>query len=67
MTTLSGFAALPTRDIDIVRLVAGGLSDEKIAGRLYVDEATVQARIAAIMEQVDVTQRTHLGILYLEC
>ena len=57
---------LTTRERDIVRLVAQGMTNKEIAGQLFLGEGTVRNKILAIMEKLDVSNRTQLGVAYCE-
>jgi len=55
---------LTGREQDITRLVAQGLTNKEIAERLFLSEGTVRNNIVVIMEKLDVTNRTQLGMMY---
>ncbi|MCL2827928.1 MAG: response regulator transcription factor [Oscillospiraceae bacterium] len=55
---------LTQRERDIARLVAQGLTNKEIAEQLFLSEGTVRNNIVVIMENLDVTNRTQLGIAY---
>ena len=55
---------LTPREQDIARLVAQGMSNKEIAAALYLSEGTVRNNIVVIMEKLQVTNRTQLGIAY---
>ena len=57
---------LTPRERDIARLVAQGLSNKEIAEQLFLSEGTVRNNIVTIMEKLDVTNRTQLGIAYYQ-
>ena len=56
--------ALTQRELDIVRLVAQGLTNKEIATQLFLSEGTVRNNIVTIMEKLDVKNRTQLGMVY---
>ncbi|MCL2286028.1 MAG: response regulator transcription factor [Firmicutes bacterium] len=56
--------ALTSREHDIARLVAQGLTNKEIAETLFLSEGTVRNNIVVIMEKLDVTNRTQLGMAY---
>jgi len=58
--------SLSTRERDITRLVAQGLTNKEIANQLFLSEGTVRNKILMIMEKLDVNNRTQLGIAYYE-
>ena len=55
---------LTTRERDIARLVAQGLTNKEIASQLFLSEGTVRNNIVVIMEKLGVTNRTQLGMAY---
>jgi len=57
---------LTPRERDIARLVAQGLTNKEIAAQLFLSEGTVRNNIVVIMEKLDVTNRTQLGIVYYQ-
>lgn len=54
---------LTMREIEVVQLVADGLSNETIAKRLFLSPRTVQSHVANAMKKTDCTNRTELGVL----
>ena len=57
--------SLTPREHDIARLVAQGLANKEIAEQLFLSEGTVRNNIVVIMEKLVVTNRTQLGMSYL--
>jgi len=55
---------LTPREHDIARLVAQGLSNKEIAAELFLGEGTVRNNLVIIMEKMEVSNRTQLGINY---
>jgi DNA-binding NarL/FixJ family response regulator len=54
---------LTERQRQVAELVAQGLSNEEIAGRLFLSPATIKSHLAAVMRRLDVRTRTQLAIL----
>ncbi|OMQ16269.1 helix-turn-helix transcriptional regulator [Modestobacter sp. VKM Ac-2676] len=54
---------LTERQREVAALVAQGLSNEEIAGRLFLSSATVKSHLTAVMRRLDVRTRTQLAIL----
>ena len=54
---------LTERQRDVAELVAQGLSNEEIAGRLFLSLATVKSHVTAVMRRLEVRTRTQLAIL----
>ena len=55
-------AHLTPRELDIVRLVAGGLSNRKIAAELHVSTETVRTHLKRIFARTDLSDRTQLAV-----
>jgi DNA-binding CsgD family transcriptional regulator len=56
---------LTWREIEVVQLVAEGLSNDQIAKRLFVSPRTVQSHVANAMRKTSCANRTELGVLAL--
>jgi len=56
--------SLTPRERDIARLIAQGLPNKEIAANLFLSEGTVRNNIVVIMEKLNVTNRTQLGMAY---
>jgi DNA-binding NarL/FixJ family response regulator len=54
---------LTERQRDVATLVAEGLSNEEVAGRLFLSPATVKSHLSAVMRRLDIRTRTQLAIL----
>jgi DNA-binding NarL/FixJ family response regulator len=48
---------LTRREVEVLKLVAGGLTDAQIAGTLFLSRNTVHAHIHSIYSKLDVTNR----------
>lgn len=57
---------LSPREVEVLRLVARGLSNQQIAARLVVSEATVKTHLQRIFAKLGVTDRTRAATLALE-
>jgi DNA-binding NarL/FixJ family response regulator len=57
------FAELTTREREVVELVAGGLSNAEIGGRLGLAEKTVKHYMTAILAKVEVGSRVELALM----
>jgi len=51
-------AGLSERELDVLGLLAGGLSNQQIAERLYVSANTVKSHLKSIFAKLDVESRT---------
>jgi len=49
---------LSEREIEILRLIAAGLSNKTIAGRLFLAESTIKSHINHIYTKLDISSRT---------
>lgn len=54
--------ALAEREIEILRLVAQGLSNREIAQRLFLAEGTVKNYVTAILQKIGVRDRTQAAL-----
>jgi DNA-binding NarL/FixJ family response regulator len=54
----SGPDDLTAREIEVLRLVAGGLRNHEIAAQLTLSTNTVQAHLRSIYNKLDVTSRS---------
>jgi len=55
---------LTPREQEITQLVAQGLTNKDIATQLFLSEKTVRNNISVIMEKLNVSNRTQLGVAY---
>jgi DNA-binding NarL/FixJ family response regulator len=56
-------AALSERETEVVRAVAGGLSNAEIAAALFMSVATVKAHVSSILSKLDLDNRTQIALL----
>ncbi|MFI8520451.1 response regulator [Streptomyces sp. NPDC085481] len=62
----SRLAPLTGREREVVALVGAGLSNQEIAERLHVVEATVKAHVSAVLGRIGLRNRVRLAILAYE-
>jgi DNA-binding NarL/FixJ family response regulator len=58
--------ALTTREIDVLRAVADGLSNAEIGRRLVIAEATVKTHLLRVFAKLDVSDRTHAVVVAMD-
>jgi len=51
--------ALTSREIDVLRLIAGGNANKEIAAKLSLTEETVKGHVKNILAKLDANDRTH--------
>ena len=57
--------ALSEREREVLGLLARGMTNAEIAGQLYLSEGTVRNYVSAILEKLDVADRTQAAVLAL--
>ena len=57
-------SALTTRENEVLALVAEGLTDRDIAGRLYISVRTANTHVAAIIRKLGVSSRREAAERY---
>lgn len=60
-TRLSNPAGLTNRQLDVVKLLAAGLTNQEIADRLYISPKTVDHHVSAILSRLGVADRGAAG------
>lgn len=55
--------SLSDRELDVLRLLARGLSNAEIAQRLYLSEGTVRNYVSSILAKLEVADRTQAAVL----
>jgi DNA-binding NarL/FixJ family response regulator len=57
---------LTTREVEILTLVAGGLTNAEIAARLVISPLTTKSHVSRILAKVNARDRTQLVVLAYE-
>ena len=55
-------ADLTPRELEVLRLIAHGLQNKRIAADLHLSEKTVKTHVSAILRKLDVTDRTQAAM-----
>ena len=63
--TTSHLAVLNEREQELTALIAEGLSNKKIAERMFLSEGTVRNYLSTVLEKLALRDRTQLAIFYL--
>ena len=65
-TTKNGiFEIMSGREMEVVELIAEGLSNKEISARLFISDGTVRNHISTIMEKTGLEHRTQIAVKYL--
>lgn len=58
-------ASLTVRELDMMKLIAEGLSNKEIAATLFIGEGTVRNITSALLDKLQLRDRTQLAVYYI--
>lgn len=59
------FTLLSERELDVVKLISEGLSNQEIADKLFISHGTIRNYISIILEKTGLDHRTQIAVQYL--
>jgi DNA-binding NarL/FixJ family response regulator len=59
-------AQISARELEIIRLVADGLSNKEIASELFLSEGTVRNYLSDILDKLNLRDRTQVAVFYYQ-
>lgn len=54
------------KELEVISLIAEGLSNKEIANQLFLSEGTVRNQLSVILDKLNLKNRTQLAIFYFK-
>ncbi len=59
-------ADISDRELEIIRLIANGMSNKEIAAELFLSEGTVRNYLSSILDKLNLRDRTQVAVFYYQ-
>lgn len=66
LTSNHNIDSFSKREIEVIKLIAEGLSNREISEKLYISEGTVKNYITSILTKTNLKHRTQIAVSYLK-